>query len=222
MAGIEGPVTVQEARGLLGFLRKLLHAPELTAEMGCAIAGGTTVVAMAFTAVLIFIAMNTLGGDKPQQTNPEPPPSQTQPTQQPAVTDPPEYTNPEPDVQPSTLAASWDLSIEVGGEWQGGIQMRLEGDSTAGDATLLVEPAAFGTYTLDEDGILNVTMQRDYPVDTNVGTKWVTETITIKAAILGDIHLEGSMMRDDWKVYSDGTVERRGTLTYPLQGNLLE
>jgi hypothetical protein len=222
MAGVEGPVTVQEARGLLGFLRKLMNAPELTAEMGCAIAGGVTVVAMAFTAVLIFIAVNTLGADKPVQTNPEPPPSQTQPTDQPAVTDPPEYTNPEPDVPPSTLSASWDLAIEVNGEWQGGVQLRLEGDSASGDATLLLEPAGMGSYTLDEDGILTATLQREYPVDTSVGTKWVTESIVISAAILGDIHLEGNMTRDDWKVYSDGTVERRGTLTYPLQGNLLQ
>lgn len=222
MAGIEGPVTVQEARGLLGALRRLMNAPELTAEMGCAIAGGATVVAVAFTAVLVFIAMNTLGGDKPARTNPEPPPSQTQSTQPPATTAPPEYTNPEPDVAASTLAASWDLAIQVGGEWQGGVQLRLEGDTSAGDATLLLEPAGMGTYTLDKDGILTATLTRDYPVDTNVGTKWVTESIVINAAILGDIHLEGNMTRDDWKVYSDGRVEHRGTLTYPLQGNLLD
>lgn len=46
--------------------------------------------------------------------------------------------------------------------------------------------------------------------------------ITLSAAIFGDIHLEGNMTRDDWKVYSDGSMERLGTLTYPLQGNVIE
>jgi hypothetical protein len=68
------PVTTEEARGLLGFMRKLLHAPELTAQMGCGIASGA---AVALTMVLIYLAMNLGGSDTPAPSNPEPPATQT-------------------------------------------------------------------------------------------------------------------------------------------------
>lgn len=71
------PVSREEARGLLGAMRRLMHAPELTEGMGCAIAAGSTLIAIALVAVLIYVGLRALDSGEPAQTNPEPPPSQT-------------------------------------------------------------------------------------------------------------------------------------------------
>jgi len=225
MPGPEGPVTVSEARGILAALRRLLHAPDLTAGMGCAIAGGTTLVAIAFTGVLIYIAMQTLGpgsGDSGEATGSS---AQSGPTSSgQAGSETSDTASSEPAEQlpeePESYSADWNISIEINGEWQGGVVLRLEGTSTEGEAMLDVEPAAYGTYTLDKDGILTVQLTREYPVDTASGTVMVPEAITIDAAVILDMHLEGSMGRDNWMVYDDGSMEDLGALTYPLQGNL--
>jgi hypothetical protein len=109
----------------------------------------------------------------------------------------------------------WNISIEVGGEWQSGAQLRLEG---LDEATLLVEPPAFGSYTLSDDGVLVVTVGRNYPVSTSEGNTMVPEEIVINATVATDYSLQGQMMRDNWKVNSDGTIDRTGTLSYPLRG----
>lgn len=71
------PVSGEEARGLLGAMRRLTRAPELTAEMGCAIAAGSTLIAIALVAILIYMGLHAFSGDEPAKTNPEPPPTQT-------------------------------------------------------------------------------------------------------------------------------------------------
>jgi hypothetical protein len=89
-----GSVSGEEARGVLGFLRRLLHAPDLTAGMGCAIAGGATLVAIALVVVLVYLAMNT-SGSEPAASDAPP----AQPTQQAAVpqeADPSAVENPTP------------------------------------------------------------------------------------------------------------------------------
>ena len=113
----------------------------------------------------------------------------------------------------------WNLSIEVNGTWQSGAQLRLEG---LDEATLLTEPPAFGSYTLSDDGVLAVTVGRNYPVNTSGGTVTVPEQIVINATLASDYSLEGQMVRDNWKVNDDGTTERTGTLSYPLRGTFVE
>ncbi len=89
-----GSVSGDEARGVLGFLRRLLHAPDLTAGMGCAMVSGAALVAIALIVVLVYLAMNT-SGDEPAASD-APPAQQTQQTALPQEAAPPAVENPTP------------------------------------------------------------------------------------------------------------------------------
>ena len=89
-----GSVSGDEARGVLGFLRRLLHAPDLTAGMGCAIASGAALVGIALTVVLIYLAMSE-SGSEPLASD-EPPAQSTPQTALPQEAAPPVAENPLP------------------------------------------------------------------------------------------------------------------------------
>jgi hypothetical protein len=88
-------VSGDEARGVLGFLRRLLHARrDLTAGMGCGIAGGAALVAIALIAVLVYLAMGTSDGEP--VASDAPPAQPTQQTALPQEVVPPAVENPTP------------------------------------------------------------------------------------------------------------------------------
>jgi hypothetical protein len=89
-----GSVSGDEARGVLGFLRRLLHAPDLTAGMGCAIASGAALVAIALVVALLYLAMNE-SGSEPAASD-APPAGSTEETAVPQEAAPPAAENPLP------------------------------------------------------------------------------------------------------------------------------
>ena len=89
-----GSVPRDEARGALGFLRRLLHAPDLTAGMGCLFASGAAVVAIALALVAIYLAMGESGSEP--LASEEPPAQSTTQTALPEEAAPPAVENPLP------------------------------------------------------------------------------------------------------------------------------
>ena len=89
-----GSVSGDEARGALGFLRRLLHAPDLTAGMGCAMVSGAALVAIALAVVSIYLAMNGSGSESNASDVPAAP--STEETAVPQEAAPPAVENPLP------------------------------------------------------------------------------------------------------------------------------
>ena len=94
---MRGSVSGDEARGVLGFLRRLLHKPDLSAGVGCGIIGGVFVTFFAVViavAVVIYLGMNR-SGSEPVASD-APPAQSTQQTALPQEDAPPAAENPTP------------------------------------------------------------------------------------------------------------------------------